>query len=78
LRRRQWWSGPRLGFELDAKIVRQDARACARWRHSNRIARTGDKQNVPIPAEGTLWTIARHVVCLVLGEAASPRNTSTA
>lgn len=78
----------RPGRVLDEKIVGQGAEFGApmtvmgakgrRSGHADSIARTADKRNSAILRGGALDVIVSHVSRLVLGETASPRNTSAA
>src|SRR6185437_16254510 len=70
-------SDARPWLRLDVKIVRQNAQVRVQSRHSVSMARSDNKLNVLILTAGMLDTVARHATCLVFGETANPRNTST-
>ncbi len=67
---------PRL--DRNVEVIGQYAQAGAWSGHCVSIARSDNKLNVPFLTAGTLDTIAGQAACLVFGETASPRNTSTA
>ena len=71
-------SDPRPGLYRNVEVVGQDAQVGASSRDPGSIARRDNELNVLILAAGTLDIIAPQATCLVFGETASPRNTSTA